>query len=159
MDPAGVAGDVAPLVDVRLLPEPVRPLPLDGLAEDAGGECTFLGRTRRDVHPVHGALRRLTYEAYAALAQRTLLELAAEACRRFDCRAVRLHHALGDVDPGQASVLVQVACAHRGEAFAACRFLIDRLKVSAPIWKKEIWDDGTTWSEGHPVAAPGDGRG
>ena len=53
-------------------------------------------------------------------------------------------------------MLVQVVCAHRDDAFAACRYLIDTLKAEAPIWKREVWADGTTWSEGHAVT-PGEG--
>ena len=55
---------------------------------------------------------------------------------------------------GDASVLVQVACGHRAESFEACRFLIDALKAQVPIWKREEWADGTTWSEGTPAEGP-----
>lgn len=78
-------------------------------------------------------------------------ELAEQAISRFECTAVRLHHAMGDVAVGEASVLVQVACGHRDQAFTACRFLIDELKRHVPIWKREVWQDGTTWAEGVPV--------
>ncbi len=64
---------------------------------------------------------------------------------------VRIHHAVGEVPVGEASVLVQVVCGHRAKAFEACRFLIDRLKATAPIWKQELWADGTSWSKGTPV--------
>jgi molybdopterin synthase catalytic subunit len=138
-------------IDVRILDHPVQPQALAPFPEAAGAECSFLGRTRREVHPEHGALVRLAYEAYVPLAQRVLTDLARQAADRFDGRAVRIHHAVGDVPVGEASVLVQVACGHRGDAFGACRFLIDGLKTSAPIWKREFWADGTTWSTGHPV--------
>jgi molybdopterin synthase catalytic subunit len=141
----------APVIDVRLLDRPVTPLDFDATPDDAGGECVFLGRTRRDVHPTHGPLDRLGYEAYEPMALRVLTDLAEQAATRFDCRAVRLHHAVGDVPVGAASVLVQVLCGHRAEAFSACRFLIDALKAEAPIWKRERWSDGTTWAEGVPV--------
>jgi molybdopterin synthase catalytic subunit len=72
---------------------------------------------------------------------------------KFGCLAVRMHHALGEVPPGEASVLVQVVCGHRDMAFAACRFLIDELKAKAPIWKREQWTDGSTWSAGQVVTA------
>ena len=102
----------------------------------------------------HGRLRRLRYEAYRPMAERVLNDLAARAAEQFDCLGVRIHHALGEVAVGQASVLVQVMCSHRGEAFAACRFLIDALKKEAPIWKREEWADGTSWSEGAVVETP-----
>jgi molybdopterin synthase catalytic subunit len=138
-------------IDVQILDHPVQPAAVEPFPEPAGAECAFVGRTRAQVHPEHGALTQLTYEAYVPLARRVLADLAGQAADRFDCHAVRIHHAVGDVPIGAASVLVQVACGHRGEAFAACRFLIDGLKASAPIWKRERWADGTTWATGNPV--------
>jgi molybdopterin synthase catalytic subunit len=86
------------------------------------------------------------------MAMKMLEALARDAVQKHGCFAVRIHHALGEVPPGEASVLVQVACPHRAAAFEACRFLIDRLKAEAPIWKREVWHDGATWSPGAPVA-------
>jgi molybdopterin synthase catalytic subunit len=94
----------------------------------------------------------LEYEAYASMAEAMLRELSEEAVEKFGCLAVRVHHALGEVPPGEVSVFVQVVCGHRDMAFAACRFLIDELKAKAPIWKREQWDDGSTWSAGQVVA-------
>lgn len=141
----------APVIDVRILDRPVAATPLEPFPAPAGAECVFLGRTRHEVHPEHGALERLEYEAYRPLAERQLVELAEMAAARFACETVRIHHALGEVRVGEASVLIQVACGHRQRAFEACRFLIDRLKATVPIWKRETWDDGTTWAEGTPV--------
>ena len=83
-------------------------------------------------------------------------ELAEAAVAQFGCRAVRIHHAVCNVPPGEAGVLVHVACAHRAEAFDACRFLIDELKAKAPIWKRQEWADRATWSEGGEVPTPGE---
>ncbi|MHC5023958.1 MAG: molybdenum cofactor biosynthesis protein MoaE [Planctomycetota bacterium] len=143
-------------IDVRLLDHPVEARPWDPFPPGAGAECVFLGRTRLERHPEHGLLTRLSYEAYRPMAERVLQDLAARAAARFGCLAIRLHHAIGEVPPGAASVLVQVAAAHREEAFAAARFLIDSLKQEAPIWKREAWADGSTWSAGAAVSAPGD---
>lgn len=137
-----------PLIDIRLLNEPVRAVAFDPFPQPAGAECIFLGRTRAETHPEHGELVRLTYEAYADMAERVLRALADQCAQRYPCRAIRVHHAIGDVPPGEASVLVQIVCGNRGDAFDACRFLIDALKREAPIWKKEVWADGETWSEG-----------
>jgi molybdopterin synthase catalytic subunit len=139
------------VIEVRILSEPVRAESLSPFPAEAGAECLFLGRTRHETHPRHGDLQRLAYEAYEGLAQRTLEALAAEAAERFGCLAVRVHHATGEVPVGEASVLVQVVTVHRDRSFEACRFLIDRLKQIAPIWKREVWADGTTWSAGTPV--------
>jgi molybdopterin synthase catalytic subunit len=87
------------------------------------------------------------------MAMKMLEALARNAVQKHGCFAVRIHHALGEVPPGEASVLVQVACPHRAAAFEACRFLIDRLKAEAPIWKREVWADSTTWSAGVPVVS------
>jgi molybdopterin synthase catalytic subunit len=139
------------MIDVQLLDRPVRYLPMEGLPWAAGGECVFLGRTRQETHRSHGRLVRLSYEAYGTMAEVVLRELAEGAIERFGCAAVRIHHAIGDVPPGEASVMVQVACGHRAEAFEACRFLIDELKARAPIWKREEWEDGATWATGTAV--------
>ena len=143
---------IEPAIDVRIVEGPVERSDPGRLPATAGGECVFLGRTRRDVHAAHGPLVRLSYEAYRPLAERTLRELAEEAQERFGCLTVIVHHAVGDVPVGEASVLVQVVCPHRDEAFEACRFLIDRLKATAPIWKRQEWSDGTTWARGVPVS-------
>ena len=141
-------------VDVQLLNRPVRYEPFETFPQPAGAECVFLGRTRIEQHPEHGRLERLAYEAYEPLAEKTLQSLAQRAAERFDCLAVRIHHTIGEVLVGEASVLVQTVCGHRQQSFEATRFLIDRLKLEAPIWKRELWADGTTWSEGAPVDAP-----
>ncbi len=141
----------AATIDVRICEQPVGMVKADPFPPDAGAECVFLGRTRGETHPVHGRLTRLSYEAYRPLADRTLSDLARDATKRFDCMLVRIHHAVGEVPVGEASVLVQVVCGHRAKAFEACRFLIDRLKATAPIWKQELWADGTSWSQGTPV--------
>ena len=113
-----------------------------------GGECVFLGRTRNETHPKFGPLIRLEYEVYAPMARKVLEQMATEAAQRYGCRAVRIVHAQGSVAPGEASVVIQVATPHRGEAFEACRYLIDRIKHELPVWKREVWRDGETLVEG-----------
>ena len=140
-----------PFIDVRLVDHPVEMMEIAPFPSHAGGECVFLGRTRRDKHPQHGELRRLQYEAYRPMAEQVLRGLARQAVDQFGCLAVRLHHAVGEVPVGSASVLVQVVCGHRDRAFEACRFLIDRLKADAPIWKRENWERGETWSESSSI--------
>lgn len=126
-------------------------MPFEPFPQPAGAECVFLGRTRLESHPDHGPLTRLIYEAYAPMAESIMLGLARGATSRFGCLAIRLHHALGAVPIGEASVLVQVVAGHRDAAFDGCRFLIDRVKAEAPIWKREQWADGATWSRGTVV--------
>lgn len=142
-------------IDVQLVEGPVTLPPWNRFPQPAGAECIFLGRTRKEQDARHGDLTRLSYDAYKPMAERVLRELAEVAAARFECLHVRLHHSVGIVPVGEASVLVQVVTGHRGEAFEACRFLIDALKSRAPIWKREDWEDGSSWSAGSIVDASG----
>jgi len=135
------------VIEVGVLPNPVTASPLAWPGE-CGAESVFLGRTRRETHPQFGGLVRLEYEAYAPMAEAMLLAFAQAAAERFGCLAIRVAHATGVVNPCEASVVIQVATPHRGEAFAACRYIIDRIKHELPIWKREVWDHGTTFVEG-----------
>ena len=90
----------------------------------------------------------LLYEAYEAMAIAKMSELVSEATKRFAVREAVLHHRLGRLDIGETSVLIAVASAHRGAAFDACRWIIDTLKKTVPIWKKEFFVDGAVWADG-----------
>ncbi|HXP47213.1 MAG TPA: molybdenum cofactor biosynthesis protein MoaE [Terriglobales bacterium] len=92
----------------------------------------------------------LDYEAYEPMARRKLEELAKEALERFEIREVALVHRLGRLQHSETSVLIAVASAHRAAAFDACRWLIDTLKKTVPIWKKEYFADGAVWADGEP---------
>jgi molybdopterin synthase catalytic subunit len=141
----------SPFIDVRLLDHPLCYEEIDPFPHAAGAECVFLGRTRIEIHPTHGRLVRLSYEAYRPMAESLLASLADTAAARWPLSFIRVHHALGEVAPGQASVLVHVIAPHRAESFDSCRFLIDELKRAVPIWKREVWEDGTSWSTGQTV--------
>lgn len=123
---------------------------------DCGAECLFVGRTRAETHPKLGPLKQLQYEVYPEMAQRLLAEMVREAAQRFGCRAVRLVHSVGSVGLGQASIVIQVATAHRSESFDACRYLIERVKHELPIWKREVWQLGETFVEGCCAHHPSD---
>jgi molybdopterin synthase catalytic subunit len=92
----------------------------------------------------------LDYEAYREMALEQMRGLAGEAVVKFGVRDVTLVHRLGRLMVGETSVLVVVASAHRGAAFEACRWLIDTLKKTVPIWKKEQFVDGAIWADGEP---------
>jgi molybdopterin synthase catalytic subunit len=92
----------------------------------------------------------LEYEAYEPMATKELEKLAAEAGKRFSVREVAVVHRLGHLEIGETSVLIAVAAAHRGPAFDACRWVIDTLKQTVPIWKKEYFADGAVWAPGEP---------
>ena len=95
----------------------------------------------------------LDYEAYEEMAPAQMESLAEQALKQFQIRDVALVHRLGRIDIGETSVLIAVASAHRAAAFDACRWLIDTLKRTVPIWKKEYFEDGAVWADGEPFPA------
>ena len=111
-----------------------------------GAVCVFDGivrdnsRGRKTLH--------LDYEAYREMALEQMRGLAAEAVTKFGIRDVALVHRLGRLVVGETSVVVVVVSAHRGAAFDACRWLIDTLKMTVPIWKREQFADGALWADG-----------
>jgi len=95
----------------------------------------------------------LGYEAYEEMALQQMEGLAEQALKQFQVRDVALVHRLGRLEIGETSVLIVVASAHRAAAFDACRWLIDTLKRTVPIWKKEYFEDGAAWADGEPFPA------
>lgn len=95
----------------------------------------------------------LDYEAYEEMALAQMRGLAADAVEKFGVRDIALVHRLGRLKVGETSVLIVVASAHRGAAFDACRWVIDTLKKTVPIWKREHFEDGAVWSDGEPFPA------
>ena len=114
-----------------------------------GAVVTFLG-TVRDLTDGRVTVA-LDYEAYPGMADKKMAEIEQETRQRWPVGDICLVHRLGHLDVGDVSVAVAVSCPHRGQAFEACRFAIDRVKEVVPIWKKENWADGSTeWV--HPGA-------
>lgn len=95
----------------------------------------------------------LDYEAYEEMALQQMELLASQALKQFQIRDVAIVHRLGRLEIGETSVLIAVASAHRAAAFDACRWLIDSLKRTVPIWKKEHFEDGAVWADGEPFPA------
>ena len=121
-----------------------------------GAVCVFDGIVRDNTRGRKTLY--LDYEAYREMALKQMHELADEAVAKFGVREVALVHRLGRLYVGETSVLIVVASAHRGAAFDACRWLIDTLKKTVPIWKKEQFEDGAVWADGEPfpeAIAPG----
>jgi molybdopterin synthase catalytic subunit/molybdopterin converting factor small subunit len=155
--------------EVALLP-PVS----GGTSEGPPAGRTHLVRDRIDSQPLLAAIRKpsdgavavfegivrdhsrgrrtlfLEYEAYEPMAARELEKLATEALIHFAIRDVVMVHRLGRLEIGETSVLIAVASAHRAPAFEACRWLIDTLKQTVPVWKKEHFVDGAIWADGEP---------
>ena len=101
----------------------------------------------------------LEYEAYEEMASKQMESLAEQALAQFQIREVVLVHRLGRLEIGETSVLIIVASAHRAAAFEVCRWLIDTLKRTVPIWKKEHFEDGAVWADGEPFPQPVGGTG
>ena len=133
------------------------PIPVDRLLAaaarpDCGAIALFLGATR-DHHDGRRVVR-LAYEAYESMALAALDSLEREAVGRFEVAVCRIVHRLGEVPLAEASVAVVVSAAHRAPAFEACRWAMDELKRTVPIWKKESYaGGGEDWVEGNRLSS------
>jgi molybdopterin synthase catalytic subunit len=112
----------------------------------SGAIAVFIGtvRDRNAGRVVH----YLEYEAYAPLAVRAFERIADEASGKWPAAGLAIHHRTGRIEIGEASVVIAAASPHRAEAFAACRFAIERVKQIAPVWKREHFEGGDVWIEG-----------
>lgn len=141
-----------PVPNLRRVRVSVSPIDAGMLVHEISGPSTgalaiFLG-TVRDHSPGKQGITHLEYEAYEGHVEAKIDEVLDEAAARWPIDKVVVEHRVGRVELTEASVAVAVACAHRAEAFAAARYLIDELKARAPIWKKECWPGGEEWSPG-----------
>jgi molybdopterin synthase catalytic subunit len=136
---------------VRLTREAIDLAALQSLAPADGAIALFVGVVRNE--NAGRSVLHLEYEAYEEMAIAEMERIEAEARRLWPVSDVRIVHRLGRMQIGEASVAVAVASPHRAEAFEACRFAIDTLKRTVPIWKKEFYADGAVWLEG-PGASP-----
>lgn len=129
---------------------PVERLLAGAARADCGAIAFFLGTTRD--HHEGRRVTGLSYEAYEVMALAALDALEQATIARFEIATCRIVHRLGDVPVGEPSVAVAVAAAHRGPAFDACRWAMDELKRTVPIWKKERYaEGGEGWVEGTPL--------
>ena len=115
-------------------------------AAGCGAVATFVGVVR-GTHKGR-RVRYLEYEAYAPLALQVFQRIVDEARSHWPDAVLAIHHRIGRLDVGEASVAIAAATPHRAEAFQACRYAIERIKQVAPIWKHEFFDDGDAWVEG-----------
>jgi len=111
-----------------------------------GAVVTFLGLVRN--HNAGRHVRYLEYEAFEPLALKAFGRIDTELQARWPGARLALHHRIGRLDVGEASVAIAVASAHRGDAYAGCRYAIERVKQIAPIWKREFFEGGDVWIEG-----------
>jgi molybdopterin synthase catalytic subunit len=110
-----------------------------------GGICTFVGIVRNNAEGKK--VLHLEYDAYPAMAEKKLAEIASEINDKWGLPDVAIIHRIGKLEIGEAAVVIAVGAPHRKEAFAACQYAIDRIKEFVPIWKKEFFEDGEIWVE------------
>ena len=139
-------------IDIECVAAAVSAIP----GRDAGADgavVTFLGLVRN--HNVGRGVRYLEYEAYEPLAVKAFERIADEIRIRWAGACLALHHRIGRLEIGEASIAIATRSPHRGDAYAACRYAIERVKQIAPIWKREFFDGGDVWIEG-AIANPDD---
>jgi molybdopterin synthase catalytic subunit len=115
---------------------------------DCGGIVVFVGTVRNATKGRE--VIRLEFEAYGSMAVKEMRKLAVTAAARWPLKKVLIHHRTGVLEVGELPVVIAVAAAHRDAAFDACRYIIDTLKETVPIWKKEVFADGEVWVAAHP---------
>ncbi|MCJ7935752.1 MAG: molybdenum cofactor biosynthesis protein MoaE [Chryseobacterium sp.] len=120
------------------------------MAQDlgSGGIATFIG-TVRNITKGKPVIR-LEYECYRSMATKEIQKIADQAVSLFSVRNVVVHHRTGVLFPGDAAVMIVVSNGHRDAVFDACRYIIDTIKQTVPIWKKEFFEDGEEWVSAHP---------
>jgi molybdopterin synthase catalytic subunit len=120
--------------------------------DEAGAVALFYGVVRNE--NMGRAVQYLEYDAYPEMAIKKLREVAEDAMRRFPVTAVGALHRTGRLEIGETSLLVAVSAPHRRAAFEACHYAVDRIKQIVPVWKKEVWADGSEWIEGNVPPVP-----
>lgn len=118
------------------------------MAPGCGGVDVFIGTVRNQTKGKR--VLRLEFEAYEKMAISEMQKLADEVLEKWPVQRVAVHHRTGVLQVGEVPVIIAVAAAHRDAAFDACRFIIDTLKKTVPIWKKEVFDDGEVWVSATP---------
>jgi molybdopterin synthase catalytic subunit len=151
---SGGAHGVGVLFELTADPLDARRLEAAIAHKGAGAICTFTGVVRDSSRG--RSVTHLDYEAYAEMATAQMRKIGDEIAERWPEARLAMAHRTGRLEIGEASVVMSVSCPHRAEAIAACKWGIDRLKESVPIWKKEHAADGTYWIEGDE-AKPSDG--
>ncbi len=146
-----MGNEMIEITDKAIDPQPVTA----SVRRDSNGAVvTFLGTTRRT--SMGKTVLHLEYEAYRPMALRKLREIAAEIVQKWRIEDVSIIHRVGRLEIEDISLVVAVASPHRKEAFQACGYVVDRIKETVPIWKKEFFEDGQMWvgCQSHAVHAP-----
>ena len=113
----------------------------------SGAVITFLGTTREET--AGKKVLYLEYEAYDPMAEEKLQEICDEIRQKWNINEIAIGHRVGKLEIGEISLVVALSSPHRNEAFESCIYLVDRLKETVPIWKKEVFEDGEIWIDAH----------
>jgi molybdopterin synthase catalytic subunit len=118
------------------------------MSPESGGIDVFIGTVRNSTNSK--AVIRLEFEAYEKMALAEMQKIARQVIEKWPVQKLLIHHRTGILAIGEIPVVIAVSAAHRAAAFEACRYVIDTLKQTVPIWKKEIFEDGEVWVAAHP---------
>lgn len=117
-------------------------------SNDAGGQTVFIGTVRNQTQKK--SVLKLIFEAYIPMAIKEMDEIGRFIESKWDASNVLIHHRTGELRVGDIAVIIAVSTPHRSAAFEACKYAIDTLKETVPIWKKEVFEDGEIWVAAHP---------
>lgn len=135
---------------VHITPEPIDPQEVINLVQTAGSGAinVFIGTVRNSTR--EREVLKLEFEAYESMARKEMAGIIKRTAERWPVNAMAIYHRVGELAIGDIPVVIAVATPHREQGFAACRFAIDTLKATVPIWKKEFFADGVQWVSAHP---------
>ncbi len=138
------------MIDIRITENTLSITECLAAAQDlsSGGVATFIGTVRNITR--NKPVVRLEYECYQSMAAKEIKKVVDQAVSLFSVHNVIVHHRTGILFPGDAAVMIVVSDGHRDTVFDACRYIIDTIKETVPIWKKEIFEDGEEWVSAHP---------
>jgi molybdopterin synthase catalytic subunit len=135
------------MIEITSKPIDIQSVINAAVSEKAGAIDVFIG-TIRD-NSLTKKVVKLEYEAYDSMAVLKMQELVAEAKTKWPVEKVAIMHRKGELQIGDIAVVIAVSTPHRAESFAACQWIIDKLKIVVPIWKKEFYEDGAVWVAAH----------
>ena len=137
-------------INIEISPEPLNPQScIDWVqSQECGGINVFIGTVRNETKGKK--VEKLLFEVYESMALKEMQKLAESVLEKWPVHKILIHHRSGELKPGDAAVVIVVSASHRNAAFEACRYTIDTLKQTVPIWKKEFFEDGAVWVAAHP---------
>ncbi len=138
------------MIDIQILEQALSPMNCFefAMSAQAGAVDVFIGTVRDQTQGKK--VIRLEYEAYTPMAINELHKIAIQAMQRWQVEKIAIHHRVGKLLVGDIAVVVALSTTHRAASFEACQFVIDTLKQTVPIWKKEVFEDGASWVAAHP---------